>query len=978
MKKIVLLFVVCFVIIGNITIHAQGWQWMKGAHNGESHGEYVTTDLDGNVYTAGINFGNNHFGTYTTPAGGFVGNLVMAKYDSLGNIGWIKYYNSSIGSFPAGMVTDPFGNVYLLGVYRDSFFNFYGHTLLNPNWPPGYLYTFTGDSVNTACFFIAKINAGGNLIWVKNVGNVCSEWSDINNHMTIDQCGNIYIACPFWNDTAVIGGNSFTNAGSINFIVAKLDSSGTVLWAKNFGGNQHAWPAAIKVTPTGNIFITGTFLSDSIRFGTTVLTDTSSFYNWSIFIAKLDNSGTPIWAKTNKGPTATYVNAGGLAIDNQENAFVSGGYSIHHPSVPAGIMSIGSYVFPLTIPDSNYGFIAKFDSIGAISWAIETTNASTGAITIDACQNIWAFGELNVGVVGNDTIDGHVITAPPTSISPTYLAGWSATGAYLGTQVLPTGDAFNYDSYVTDITRDRGGHIYIVGTSLVNPFALAGDSLYNTASGYIRNMFIARYNPALGCPFETPPPCHLDSIAGGRRLCVGASTTLSEEEAGGRWSSSNSAVGAIDSVSGLLTAVLPGSVIITYSLAGSSIATTVTVSSTPPLPISGTSDLCPGATTTLSNAESSGIWSSSNSAIATIGSLNGIVTGIAPGYAIISYSFGTASCTVTKIITVEPSPEIFPVYGGGSYCAGGAGVHIGLGGSNTGIQYQLYLAGAAIGSPAAGTGSSLDFGLITLIGDYTVEATNISTTCTDNMAGSATITITPYDTAYAIYDTSFCAFSDADHIILSAPFVFGYWWYNGSTGPTDTVFTAGDYWIINKDTSTCTFNIDTFQVIFNQAPPPIIGTDTICAGNTISFIDAVAGGKWSSNLQGIATVDSSSGIVSGIIAGAATITYLLSTGCFVTKQVIVVAPPCVNGLTTITNIEDVVIVPNPATSELTVSTSNNRYNSLTITNNLGQELIQQPITTNQTTVIVNSLPPGIFYITLKGANGIKIEKFAKL
>jgi hypothetical protein len=92
-------------------------------------------------------------------------------------------------------------------------------------------------------------------------------------------------------------------------------------------------------------------------------------------------------------------------------------------------------------------------------------------------------------------------------------------------------------------------------------------------------------------------------------------------------------------------------------------------------------------------------------------------------------------------VNANAAPVVHEITGGGSYCTGGAGVHVGLDGSNTGISYRLYNGTTAVGSAMLGTGSSLDFGAIAGAGTYTVLATNPSTTCTSNMSGSAPVVI---------------------------------------------------------------------------------------------------------------------------------------------------------------------------------------------------------------------------------------------
>src|ERR1019366_226929 len=83
------------------------------------------------------------------------------------------------------------------------------------------------------------------------------------------------------------------------------------------------------------------------------------------------------------------------------------------------------------------------------------------------------------------------------------------------------------------------------------------------------------------------------------------------------------------------------------------------------------------------------------------------------------------------------------VTGGGNYCSGGAGVHIGISGSQAGTGYRLYNGTTAIGTAITGTGSAIDFGLQTAAGVYTILGTNTTTSCTHNMSGSVMITVVP-------------------------------------------------------------------------------------------------------------------------------------------------------------------------------------------------------------------------------------------
>jgi hypothetical protein len=100
-------------------------------------------------------------------------------------------------------------------------------------------------------------------------------------------------------------------------------------------------------------------------------------------------------------------------------------------------------------------------------------------------------------------------------------------------------------------------------------------------------------------------------------------------------------------------------------------------------------------------------------------------------------------CRAPVNFIINPTPTAFNVTGTGSYCVGGTGLPVGLSGSQTGVNYQLFIGATPVGTPVAGTGSAISFGLQTAAGTYTVIATNTTTNCTASMNGSAIVTINP-------------------------------------------------------------------------------------------------------------------------------------------------------------------------------------------------------------------------------------------
>ena len=382
------------------------------------------------------------------------------------------------------------------------------------------------------------------------------------------------------------------------------------------------------------------------------------------------------------------------------------------------------------------------------------------------------------------------------------------------------------------------------------------------------------------------------AIGGPSTVCPGSTITLTSS-AGVTWSSSNTAIATVGAGTGVVTGVTTGIVTITATnpLTNCSRSKTVTVNPLPS-PISGLSTVCAGSTILLADISGGGTWSSSSGVIATVGSSTGIVTGVNGGTATISYTLPTG-CFATKLITVNPLPTPCTVTGGGNYCSGGPGVHVGLSCSVTGLSYQLLLGGVAVGSPLAGTGLPLDFGLQTAAGTYTVIATNSTTGCSGPMSGSATIGINPAPTPIG-GPSALCV--GATMTVTSTP-PGGHW-----TSSAPAVATIGSITGIvtgiTTGTSTIAYTLPTGcsatkVVTVSLSPGPILGPGFACTGTSITtLIDTVSGGTWTSSTTTVATIGSLSGVVTGgALTGTTVITYSLGSGCTVTKTLTVYASP---------------------------------------------------------------------------------------
>lgn len=284
----------------------------------------------------------------------------------------------------------------------------------------------------------------------------------------------------------------------------------------------------------------------------------------------------------------------------------------------------------------------------------------------------------------------------------------------------------------------------------------------------------------------------------------------------------------------------------------------------PPAPPTNTTPasnltLCSGHSTVLSasgtgtigwyNAPSGGSWLGSGTSYTTP-----VLTTNTTYY--VQDSTCAASSTRTSIaVTVNPLPSVFNVTGGGSYCSGSAGLAIGLSGSVVGINYTLYN-GIAVVTTLPGTGTALNFGLQTSTGIYTVAASNATTSCTNNMNGSATITINPLPTPSITGPVSVCANSTGNVYITQAGMTNYVWSVSpggiiiaGGSSASNTVTvtwnTAGVQTVTVNYSNVygCQALLPTiYSVTVNSLPVPTIsGSASTCAGSTGNVYNTQAG-----------------------------------------------------------------------------------------------------------------------------------------
>ena len=452
-------------------------------------------------------------------------------------------------------------------------------------------------------------------------------------------------------------------------------------------------------------------------------------------------------------------------------------------------------------------------------------------------------------------------------------------------------------------------------------------------------------------------------ITGTATVCPGTTTTLFNSSPGGTWSSNPTTTATVDPVSGVVTGVAAGTAIVTYAALNGCSATRIVTVNPLPAAISGTPAVCLGLSTTLSDITTGGTWSSANSAIASINSATGEMTGASVGNTLIVYTITSTGCNINVPVTVNALPaaitgatttvcsggaviSLSDATSGGTWSSGATAIATATGtssgiitGVSTGtapITYTITSTGCIattnvtvlpIPAPITGTASVCEAGSTTALSDATFpgtwssSATSIATVTSTGLSsssvtgvsvGSATITYTITNSCFvtttvtvnplpaALMGTfSVCHLSTTTLSSTSG----GGSWTTGS--PFVATVTGGAVTGLNPGTAAITYTLPTgcltsANVTVNPIPGIIGGDNYVCNGNITVVTDSVPGGTWSSSPTAIATIDAS-GTVHGVALGTFTVTYSTGTAaCFSTKAM-TVNPIVPTGVTMVAN-----------------------------------------------------------------------------
>jgi hypothetical protein len=192
--------------------------WAKGAGGSGTNGTYscciagidsgdaIALDPSNNVFVAGTFTATAEFGTnilVASTTNGNAQNVYLAKYDTNGNVLWVRQSTNALKDTSVGGVgTDSAGEAYLVGFFSDKI------TFGNSNHV----------SLGSGDIFLTRWSSGGNFVWSKTFG---STNQDSGYAIAVNGSNTLFVAGTFAGPTT-FGSVTVTNVGARDLFVLRV------------------------------------------------------------------------------------------------------------------------------------------------------------------------------------------------------------------------------------------------------------------------------------------------------------------------------------------------------------------------------------------------------------------------------------------------------------------------------------------------------------------------------------------------------------------------------------------------------------------------------------------------------------------------------------------------------------------------------------------------------------------------------------
>ncbi len=422
---------------------AQAWEWMRGdraavtvAPAADTYTSIRATAItsSGDVYAAYWHNGALTLGTQTYTAAPFYGG-VLARYTAGGTL--VSTLLNAHDGAVTDLVVDSADNLYATGYFKEQLT--IGGT------------QFT--ALDTADYFLAKWNAAGTLLWMRQIQNEFSHYFPTsylrgggNTQIALDGAGNVII-CGEYQGRINENGQQilFLDTFSQCFFMAKYDVNGTKQWLRGAGEILGYMPSLyvsdLAAAPDGTLQVVGYNTDFDFYWGTTLIARKD---NHSGFWLKINANGDLLDHSTFGDLTLNGFSWASVATDADGSTYVA-------TSVENGALEWDSTVFQLPAGRLQGAVVLKLGAGGTPQWVQSLSLlAPTGTRSTPLRGAALCVGGVPAGSSPHVYIGGAISSSPGTGFLT------------CGSLSMPVNPANRTDSYILSLDGDSGTPIWLL------------------------------------------------------------------------------------------------------------------------------------------------------------------------------------------------------------------------------------------------------------------------------------------------------------------------------------------------------------------------------------------------------------------------------------------------------------------------------------------------------------------------------------
>jgi len=277
-------------------LNASGtWDWAVrgGGTMYNDRGHSIVVADDGSAYVHGLFYGQGTttFGSIS-PASTQQVESFVGKVSNAGVWEWVTPIHGSMYQYSGQISLDSSGDVIVCGSTSTQI-SLGSYTVGGSGWT----------------IYLAKLSSS-NGAFTNGIDVVENSGVTYRTVCNLDSNNNVYIASEYKTSSSssasVPGVGNFQSSGNLNVIIAKVDSSFSILWAEQFGSTGDDYVRDILIDTNNDIYITGS-VPATTNFGSNQITASDE----TGYIAKMNSARTWQWVEVlgSSGKSGDIVNS---------------------------------------------------------------------------------------------------------------------------------------------------------------------------------------------------------------------------------------------------------------------------------------------------------------------------------------------------------------------------------------------------------------------------------------------------------------------------------------------------------------------------------------------------------------------------------------------------------------------------------------------------------------------------------------------